>query len=126
MLRPTEASVSCSNLSEAVTCEHVDSASSPTHLQSIGGGEKPREPDRGSPDTTGLEVPENPRVRAVSHGAALHGTSMLAPCLTKSRDRPLASSPSWGWHHPPRRWRHLVTHHQHLASPESALPMPLT
>jgi hypothetical protein len=52
MLRLTEASVSCNNLSAVATCEHANSASSPTRLQSIGGGRKLREPGTCSPRST--------------------------------------------------------------------------
>jgi hypothetical protein len=49
----TKDSVSCSSLSTVATCKHVDYASSPTHLQLMGGGGKPREPGRYNPDTLG-------------------------------------------------------------------------
>jgi hypothetical protein len=39
MFWPTKASISYINLSAAATCEHADSTSSSTHLQSIGGAE---------------------------------------------------------------------------------------
>jgi hypothetical protein len=61
------------NLSVVMTRKHIDSASSPTCLQLMGGGGKPGEPGRYSPDTLGLVAPEEPRARAVSPGAALPG-----------------------------------------------------
>jgi hypothetical protein len=47
MFQPTEANVSCNNLFVAVTYEHVNSTLSSTHIQSIGGGGKMREPSGG-------------------------------------------------------------------------------
>jgi hypothetical protein len=44
MFRWTEASISYSNLSVVVTCEHGDSASSPTRLQLMGGAESRENP----------------------------------------------------------------------------------
>jgi hypothetical protein len=44
MLWWTEASVSCSNLSVTATYEHADYASSPTHLQLMGGAESQENP----------------------------------------------------------------------------------
>jgi hypothetical protein len=41
-----ETSVLCDNLSMEATRENADSASSPTHLQLIGGGGKPRETNK--------------------------------------------------------------------------------
>jgi hypothetical protein len=58
MFRWTEASISCSNLSAAATCERADSASSSTRLKLMGGGGEPEEPGRYSPDTPGLKVLE--------------------------------------------------------------------
>jgi hypothetical protein len=84
----TEASISCRILSAVATNEHPDSASSPTRLQSIGGGGKSREPDRCSPDTTGPMVPKDPAAGAASLGAPLLGTSMSVPRFTKSRSKP--------------------------------------
>jgi hypothetical protein len=94
MFWPNDASVSCSNLFATATYEPAESASSPTHL--LGGGEKPREPKRGSPETPGLTMPEDPGAGAASPRVGLPGTSMSAPCFTKSRNKPLASSLSWG------------------------------
>jgi hypothetical protein len=88
MFRLTEASISCRILSAVVTYEHRNSDSSPTHLQSIGGGGKLREPDKCSPDTTGPVVPKGPGAGAASLEAGLPGTSMLVPRFTKSRSKP--------------------------------------
>jgi hypothetical protein len=96
MFRSTEANISCSNLSIAVTCEHTDSASSPTCLQSIGTCRKPGEPSRSSPDNTRPVVPMDPGGGTASPGATLPGTLMPAPRLTKSHNKPLTSSLSWG------------------------------
>jgi hypothetical protein len=96
MFLPTEANVSCSNLSAAATCEHMDYALSPTHLQSIGGGDKSGEPDRCSPDTPRLVALEDPGARVTSPRVALLRTSMSLPRLTKSHSKLLASSLSWG------------------------------
>jgi hypothetical protein len=41
-----DTSVSCNNLFTMATCEHANSASSPTHLKLIGGGGKPGEPGK--------------------------------------------------------------------------------
>jgi hypothetical protein len=51
MSQPTEGNVSCHNLSALATYEHVNAALSSTCHLSIGGGEKPREPDRSNLDT---------------------------------------------------------------------------
>jgi hypothetical protein len=88
MLQSTEASVLCNNVSAVVTCEHVNSDSSPTHLQSIGRGQKAGDPDRCSLDTHGHAVPKDPRAGAASHGVALPRTSMLVPRITKSHSKP--------------------------------------
>jgi hypothetical protein len=96
MFQLTETSVLCNNLSVVTTCEHVDSTSYPTRLQSIGRGEKPGEPDMGSPNNPRLVVPEDPGAGAVSPGVALPGTLMQVPRLTKSRNKLPTSSPSQG------------------------------
>jgi hypothetical protein len=86
IFRPTEASISCNNLSTATTSEHADSASFPTRLQSIGEGGKLGEPSGGSPDNPGLAVPENPGTGAASLGAAPSWgpapstSTLVAPC----------------------------------------------
>jgi hypothetical protein len=81
MFELTEVSVSCSNLSVVVTCEHTDSALSPTCLQSIGGGGKLGEHGRCSPNTLGPAVPKTRGLgphhpwqhsRNIDAGAALH------------------------------------------------------
>jgi hypothetical protein len=61
MFRWTKANVSCSNLSVAVTYEHVDFASSSSRIQLIGGGGAPGEPGKYSLDTHGHMVLEDPR-----------------------------------------------------------------
>jgi hypothetical protein len=88
MFQPTEANVLCSNLSTAATCEHIDSASSPTHLQSIRGGGKTKELSKDSTDTLGPTVPEDSGAGAASPEEALPGTSMLSLELTKSCTKP--------------------------------------
>jgi hypothetical protein len=106
------------------TCKHANSTSSSTCLQSIGGGGKPREPDRGSLATPGLMTPEDPGARIVSPGAVLLGIPRPAPCIIKSHSEPLVSSPSRGLPHPPRPWQRRATRHQHQASPTPAAPVP--
>jgi hypothetical protein len=71
------------------TYEHVDSALSPTRNLW-----KPGEAGKGNLDTPGFGVPEEPGARATSPGAALPGTSMLMPHLTKSHNKPSTPSPS--------------------------------
>jgi hypothetical protein len=56
----TEANVSCNNLSVVVTCEHVSSASSPTHLQSIGGGRMLGQLGKRSPNNPEPMAPDDP------------------------------------------------------------------
>jgi hypothetical protein len=96
VFQPTEASVSCSNLSVAATYEHVDSTSSPTHLQPIGRGGKSSELDRGSTDTPRPAMPKDAGTGATLPMVALLGTLMSAPHLNKSHSKPLTSSLSWG------------------------------
>jgi hypothetical protein len=96
IFRPTEANVSCSNLSVAAAYEHADSASSPARLQSIGVGGKSGEPGRSSPDIPGPVVPEDLGAGAASLGAAQLGTSTMAPHLTKSYSKPPTPSPTLG------------------------------
>jgi hypothetical protein len=92
MFRLTEASISYSNLSAMVTCEHADSASSPTCLLFIGRGGKPREPDRCSLDTLGPTVSKDPWAGAALPSVALPGTLMPVPRFTKSHSKPPTSS----------------------------------
>jgi hypothetical protein len=92
MFWSTDASVSCNNISAVATCEHMDLASSPNRLQSISGGGMPGEPGRCSPDTPGPTVPKDPGAGATLPRAALPGTLMPAPHLTKSCSKPPASS----------------------------------
>jgi hypothetical protein len=87
----TEASVSSNNLSAVETYEHVDSASSPTSLQLMGGGRKLGEPSRYSPDIPKPAAPED-----LGAGAALSGTPTSVPRITKSHSTLPTSSPSWG------------------------------
>jgi hypothetical protein len=89
MFQWTEASVSCNSFSTMVTCEHENSASSSTCLQSMGGNKEPREPYRCNPDIPGLTVLEDPRA-----GATLLKMLALTPCPSKSWNKPLALSPS--------------------------------
>jgi hypothetical protein len=92
MFRSIDASISYKNLSMMVTCEHADSASSPTRLQSIGGGGKPGEPHRCNPNTLEPAVPKDPGVAAASPGAALQGTFMSVLRFTECHNNPPASS----------------------------------
>jgi hypothetical protein len=96
MFRWTEASVSCSNLSAAVTCEHTDSALSLTHLLLMGEGEEPREPDKYSPDIPGPMALKDLGARAVSPGATLLRMPAPTPHTTKSFNKLPALSPSRG------------------------------
>jgi hypothetical protein len=80
----TEANVSC-NHSAVATCEHVDSASSPTCLQLIDGDGNPGKPGKHSPDIPEPPTLEGPRVVAASPEA---------PRSTKSRSELSTSSPS--------------------------------
>jgi hypothetical protein len=122
----TEASVSCSNLSAAADYEHADSASSPTHLQSIGGGRKTGDPERCSPDTPRPVVPKDLGDGAASPGAALLGTSMLASHHTNPAASPQCHHLARGWHHPPRRRWCPAMHHPYLVSPEPVPCVPPT
>jgi hypothetical protein len=94
MFRSTEANVSCNNLSVAATHEHVNSASSLTRLQSIGGGRMLREPDRSSLDTPGPAALMNPGARAASPGytdaGATHHQIPARRTLSMPRRIPLA------------------------------------
>jgi hypothetical protein len=63
-----EVGVSCSTLSTAATYEHAYSTSSPTSLQLMGKGGKPREP-RNSPDTPRPMTLEDPGAGDASPGA---------------------------------------------------------
>jgi hypothetical protein len=96
MFRSTEANVSCNNLSTVVTHEHVNSTSSPTCLQLIGGGGMPGESDRSSPDTPGPAVSEDAGAGTASPEVALLGTPVTAPRITQSCSNPLVSSLDWG------------------------------
>jgi hypothetical protein len=53
-----------------VTYEHIDSASSSTHLQLMGRDEKPGGPSKYDLDTPGLMVLKDPGAGVVSPGAA--------------------------------------------------------
>jgi hypothetical protein len=108
--------MSSNNLSAVVTGEHADSTSSPTRFQLMGGGEKPGEPGKYSPDTPkhvppkdlGL-APYHPRQRSQEHQCwhrvspnparssqcpRLAGTTSMpvAPCEAP----PVAGTPSTG------------------------------
>jgi hypothetical protein len=88
--------VLCNNLSVAVTCEHANFALSPTRLQLIGGGGKLGEPGRSSPDTPMSATPKDLGAGYASSEAALLGTLMPVPCITKSHREPSVSSLGWG------------------------------
>jgi hypothetical protein len=90
------ASVSCNNLSVVATCEHTDSASSPTYHQLMGAGRKWGEPGKRSPDIPGPSVLEDPGAGNASPEAAHPGTPAPTPRTTKSRSELSASSLSWG------------------------------
>jgi hypothetical protein len=77
MLWWIKAKVSCINLSVVVTCEHVDSVSSPTRLKLMGGGREPGEPGKYNPDILKPMALEDPGAGAVSPGIGLLG--MHAP-----------------------------------------------
>jgi hypothetical protein len=64
MFQWTEASVSCNNFSVTATCEHKNSASSSTRLQSMGGDEEPGEPDKCSQDIPRLTILKDPEAGA--------------------------------------------------------------
>jgi hypothetical protein len=64
----------------------------PTHPQLMGGGEKPREPDRYSPEVPRPVIIGDPGDGAASPQAALLGTPVPVPHTTKL----LVSSPRWG------------------------------
>jgi hypothetical protein len=92
----TKASISCSNLSMAVTYEHVDSTSSPTCLQSMGRGREPREPSNHNSDILGPSALEDLGDGASSPRVALLRTLAPALRITKSCSKLLTSSPSRG------------------------------
>jgi hypothetical protein len=94
MFRPIEASVSCNNLSASATYKHANSTLSFTRLQLIGGGRKPRELRRSSPDTPSPVVPEDPGAEVALPEVVLLGTPVLVPRITKSRSEAPASLPS--------------------------------
>jgi hypothetical protein len=105
MFRWTEANISYSNLSVVVTCEHGDSASSPTRLQLMGGGRESGEPNKYSPDIPVPMALEDPRAGAASPRATLSGTPAPAPCTTKSCNKLPMLSPSRGRDLPPQHRR---------------------
>jgi hypothetical protein len=70
MFWPTEAKVSCNNLSVLVTYEHMSSVLSSTHLQLIGGGGRLGEPSRSKPDTPGDK--DIPTSDTITHSIELH------------------------------------------------------
>jgi hypothetical protein len=92
----TEVNILTSNLSAAATYEHIDSASSPTHLQLRCGGRKPGEPGKRDPDIPRPLVLEDPRAGAASPEVALLKTPAPAPRTTKSHSELSVSSPTWG------------------------------
>jgi hypothetical protein len=102
MFWPAEASVSCSNLSAETTYEHVYIASSHTLIQSISRGEKLGEPCRGSPDTPGLTVPEDPEAGAASPRAALPGDKCWRLTSLNPATSPRRHHLAGGQHHLPR------------------------
>jgi hypothetical protein len=79
-----------------MTCEHVDSASFPSHLQLMGGGGKPGEPGKHSTDIPGPPVLEDLGARSTSPEVAPPKTPASAPRTTKSHSNPSASSPCRG------------------------------
>jgi hypothetical protein len=113
----TDATISCSNISMAVTCEHADSASSPTRLQLMGGGGEPREPGKYNLDIPRPTVLEDPGARAASPGATLLGMPTPVPRTTKSCNELMALSPSRGRHLPPQHHHHPTVRHQHPTPP---------
>jgi hypothetical protein len=96
IFRPTEASISHNNLSVMVTCELMNSTTSSTYLQWIGGSGELMEPGRNSPVALGPVVPKDSGVGIASPRAALLGIPRPVPHTTKSRHGPLASLPGQG------------------------------
>jgi hypothetical protein len=96
MFQWTEASVSCSNLSAAVTYEHSDSTSSPTHLQLMGGGGELGEPGKYNPDISRPTALQDPGAGAASPRTPLPGVPSPVPHTTKSYNKLLTLSPSQG------------------------------
>jgi hypothetical protein len=99
MFRSIEANVSCINLSvhqplRGVTCEYMNSTSSPTRLQSIGGVRKLRELGNSSLDTPRPATSEDLGAGTLLPGAALPGTPVRVPHITKSRNKPPVQSTS--------------------------------
>jgi hypothetical protein len=84
MFRLTKASISHSNLSTMVTCEHVSIALSSTYLNLISGDEEPRYPGRSRLTAPGPAAPEDSEVGIASPGAVLPGIPRPVPHTPKS------------------------------------------
>jgi hypothetical protein len=92
MFRPTEASVSHSNLSAMVPCDFMNSALFFTYLQSIGERGESGETDRSSPVAPGPTSPKDSGAGIASPEVVLSGIPRPAPRTTRLWDEDPTSS----------------------------------